>query len=269
MLGRVTAATGPFTTERLSVGGTLLHVLKGGTGRPCIVLHGFEGDEGWLAFHARLAEEATVLAPSHPGFGYTDCPAWISSVAHQAVFYNWFLESAGLSDVSLVGIGLGGWIAAQMAVMCQDRLRRLVLVDAAGLRPEHGEIFDIFVAPWPSVIERSFYDAQQSGEYQRIYSAAPIAEFGGVREAGRVMSMRMCFKPYMYDPALPGMLGKIRVPTLIVWGKEDRIVPMECATQYQRAIAGANVQVLDDCGHFAHLDQPERLAALIQDFCRD
>jgi pimeloyl-ACP methyl ester carboxylesterase len=164
---------------------------------------------------------------------------------------------------------MGGWIAAHMALMCQDRLRRLVLVDAAGVRPEHDEIFDIFVASWQSVIERGFYDAQRSAEYQRIYTAAPIAEFGGIREAGRVMSMRMCFKPYMYDPALQGMLGKIRVPTLIVWGKEDRIVPLECADQYHQAIAGSTVHVIENCGHFAHLEQPERLAALIRDVRRD
>ena len=176
---------------------------------------------------------ATVLAPSHPGFGHTDCPAWLSSVQHQAVFYNWFLQAAGLESVDLVGIGVGGWIAAQMAVMCSASLRHLVLVDAAGVRPEQGEILDVFVTPWKQVIEQAFADPQAAPEYARIYGGG-IAEFGGVREAGRTMSMRMCFRPYMYDPALPGMLGKVQVPTLIVWGKEDRIVPLECAFSISR-----------------------------------
>jgi pimeloyl-ACP methyl ester carboxylesterase len=262
----MTAAADQFAVEHVLLGGTELYVLEGGAGRSCVVLHGFEGDEGWLALHAELASGTRVFAPSHPGYGRTECPSWISTIAHQAVFYNWFLETAGLQNVDLVGIGMGGWIAAHMAVMCQDRLRHLVLVDAAGVRPEQGEIFDIFVTPWPDVIERGFFDANGSAEYQRIYAAAPIAEFGGIREAGRVMSMRMCFKPYLYDPALPGMLGKVRVPTLIVWGKEDRIVPVECAYLYQRAIAGAHVELIDNCGHFAHLEQPARLAALIRSF---
>jgi pimeloyl-ACP methyl ester carboxylesterase len=252
-------------TEQVAVGGTTLHVLKGGAGRPCLVLHGMEGDEGWLAFHAALAERATVYAPSHPGFGLTDCPAWLSSVQHQAVFYNWFLQTAGLHNVDLVGIGVGGWIAAQMAVMCSAGLSHLVLVDAAGVKPEHTDILDVFVTPWKQVIERAFSDPTTSGEYERIYGAG-IAEFGGTREAGRTMSMRMCFRPYMYDPALPGMLGKIQVPTLIVWGRDDRIVPLECAAQYQRAIPGATVRILDHCGHFAHLEQPRLLAETIDGF---
>jgi pimeloyl-ACP methyl ester carboxylesterase len=78
--------------------------------------------------------------------------------------------------------------------------------------------------------------------------------------------MRMCFKPYMHDPSLAGMLGKITTPTLVVWGEDDAIVPIECAHQYQQAIPGATLRTLDDCGHFAHLDQPERLAELLRTF---
>jgi 2-hydroxy-6-oxo-octa-2,4-dienoate hydrolase len=70
----------------------------------------------------------------------------------------------------------------------------------------------------------------------------------------------------MYDPALPGMLGKVRVPTLVVWGSQDRIVPLECANLYQRAIPDATVRIIDECGHFAHLDKPESLAAIVREF---
>jgi pimeloyl-ACP methyl ester carboxylesterase len=258
--------TTQFTTEQVQVGQTALYLLKGGSGQPCLVLHGVEGNEGWLAFHDHLAEHATVYAPSHPGYGHTECPSWISSVPHQAVFYNWFLQEAGFDTVDLVGIGLGGWIAAQMAIMSSARLAHLVLVDAAGVRPRQGEILDIFVVPWRQVIEQSFSDAAHAPEYQRIYGAAPIQDFGGIREAGRTMTMRMCFKPYMYDSALPEMLAKIRVPTLIVWGQDDRIVPVECATLFHQAIPGARLEILDRCGHFAHLDQPEKLAATLQTF---
>lgn len=256
-----------FTVEQVPLAQTALHVLIGGGGRPCLVLHGIEGHEGWLAFHESLAEHATVYAPSHPGYGHTPCPEWITSVRHQAIFYHWFLQEAALTDVDLIGIGMGGWLAAEMAVMDSSRLRNLVLVDAAGLRPARSEIFDVFVASWRDVIERGFSNARQAPEYQRIYADAPIQDFGGAREAGRVMSMRMCFKPYMYDPSLAGMLGKIRVPTLVVWGQDDAIVPFECAEQYQRQIPGSILRTLPACGHFAHLDQPQALAAAVRDFC--
>src|SRR5919206_778496 len=221
------------TPEWAAVGDTQLYLLRGGTGRPCLVLHGIEGHEGWLAFHAALAEQATVYAPSHPGYGHTPAPDWIGTIQHQAVFYNWYLQVAGLESVDLVGTGIGGWIAAQMAVMCTRRLRSVALIDAAGVRPERDEIFDIFIAGWREVIERGFVDARSSPEYQRIYGAAPIQEYGGIREAGRTMSMRMCFKPYMYDVSLPGLLPRIDVPTLVLHGRDDRIVPLECAALYQ------------------------------------
>jgi pimeloyl-ACP methyl ester carboxylesterase len=261
-------AAADFTTEHVPVGQTEVYLLKGGSGRACLVLHGIEGHEGWLAFHAALAERATVYAPSHPGYGHTPAPDWISTIQHQAVFYEWFLQARGLQSVDLVGTGIGGWIAAQMAIMCSASLRTLTLIDAAGVRPAQDQIFDIFIPRWREVIERGFVDAEASQEYQRIYGSAPIQEYGGIREAGRTMTTRMCFKPYMYDPALPGMLPKIDVPTLIVWGREDRIVPLECASLYQRAIPNAALKVVNNCGHLAHLDKPEEVARIVSEFTR-
>jgi pimeloyl-ACP methyl ester carboxylesterase len=163
-------------------------------------------------------------------------------------------------------VGVGGWIAAQMAVMCAANLRHLVLVDAAGVRPQQGEVVDIFIIPWREVIERSLYAAENCAEALRIYTAAPLQEFGGIREAGRSMSMRMCYRPYMYDPALLPMLGKIRVPTLVVWGAQDQIIPIECGHLYQRAIPGATLRVIDHCGHWPHFEQPQTLAEIIDEF---
>ncbi len=114
----MTTSTVPFTEERVKVAGTELYVLQGGSGTPILVLHGVEGFEGWLAFYDALAEQATVYAPSHPGYGQTPCPDWLETIAHQAVFYHWFLQQQAFAPVDVVGIGLGGWIAAQMAVMC-------------------------------------------------------------------------------------------------------------------------------------------------------
>ncbi len=109
----MTTSTVPFTEERVKVAGTELYVLQGGSGTPILVLHGVEGFEGWLAFYDALAEQATVYAPSHPGYGQTPCPDWLETISHQAVFYHWFLQQQAFAPVDVVGIGLGGWIAAR------------------------------------------------------------------------------------------------------------------------------------------------------------
>jgi pimeloyl-ACP methyl ester carboxylesterase len=228
-------------------------------------LHGVEGHEGWLPFHDTLSGGASVYAPAHPGYGETARPDWLETIAHQAVFYHWFIERAGLTGLDIAGFGIGGWIAAQMAIMCPQNLRRLVLVNAAGVRPEEGEILDIFIIPWKQVIERGFYDAEACPEYHRLYGGE-WQEFGGPREAGRTMSMRMCFRPFMYDRALPSMLGKVALPTLVVWGADNQIFPAECGRLYQQAIPGAVLHEIDRCGHWPQFERPVELADAIQNF---
>jgi pimeloyl-ACP methyl ester carboxylesterase len=248
------------------VGETALHLLKGGSGRPVVALHGIEGPEGWLAFHEALAATATVYAPTQPGYGATERPDWMETTQHVALFYGWFLQNAGLAPVDLVGFGVGGWIAAELAVMCPASVRRLILVDAAGLRPREGELLDLFVIPWREVVDRCFHDPSSATEYERIYSAAPIIDFGGARESGRSMAMRTCYRPYMFDPALQPLLGRISAPTLVVWGAEDQLVPVECGRMYEEAIPNASLRLIEDCGHWPHYEKPRVLAEIVREF---
>src|SRR5512146_1570807 len=136
----MTAEPANVTEETATVGGVHLSMLRGGSGRPALVLHGIEGSEGWLGFHELLSRDSEVYAPSHPGFGASERPEWMETITHEALFYEWFLREAGLTSVDLIGFGIGGWIAAEMATMCSHNLAHLVLVDAAGIRPESGDI---------------------------------------------------------------------------------------------------------------------------------
>jgi pimeloyl-ACP methyl ester carboxylesterase len=261
----MTAALNQAQELTVKVGETELHLLKGGNGPPLLALHGLEGPEGWLAFHEAMATGSTVYAPDHPGYGATKRPEWLESISDQARFYLWFLQEAAIEPVDLVGLGVGGWIAAEMATMSPRSLRHLVLVDPAGIRGGDVAPLDIFIIPWRQVIERAVADPE-GAEFQRIYSANPIIDFGGHREPGRSMTMRMCYRPYMHSTSLRPLLARVTTPTLVIWGAEDQIMPPEYAEAWRAAIPGARLQTIDDCGHLPHFDRPIELARVVRDF---
>src|SRR6266849_1070197 len=159
--------------EFVSVAGIDVHFYRGGEGPPLVLLHGGDPNPGWLQHHQALAEQCSVYAPSHPGFGHTPGLAWITSIADMALFYLWFLEAVGLERVHLVGHDIGGWLAADMSTACPHVVDRLVLVDAMGLKPQHSEIRDIFLIPLTEVQTRSFFDPQQVPEWQQLYGHQP------------------------------------------------------------------------------------------------
>src|SRR6476646_7752515 len=104
------------TTSMMAVSGCNIGLMRGGTGRPLLVLHGASGAGAWLPFMASLADTYDVIVPEHPGFGASDTPDWLDTVHDLAYFYLDFLDQLDLQNVHLVGISLGGWIAAELAV---------------------------------------------------------------------------------------------------------------------------------------------------------
>src|SRR5215470_9793834 len=136
-------AAGP-REETFVVGDIAVPTLIGGKGDPLLVLHGAGGPRGWRHWMAAVAQRFTVYAPTHPGFGNAGAADWMESIDDLARFYLWFLDELGLSRVHVLGHSVGGWTAAELAVMNPRTVDRLVLVAPAGLKPERGEILDIF-----------------------------------------------------------------------------------------------------------------------------
>ena len=252
--------------EMISVGGTRVHTRIGGRGDPLVVLHGAGGNPGWLRWQAALAEHYTVYAPTHPGFGLSDSADWMESVGDLARFYLWFLDEIGLARVHLLGSSLGGWVAAELAVMNPGVLDRLVLVAAAGLKPEVGEILDIFYYPLEQVVGFQFHDPSQAPEYEALYGQPPTDEQRDLQFRNREMAARLTWKPYMFNPRLPHFLPRVTTTTLIVWGRQDRIIPLACGEQYRRLLPNAELRVVEDCGHSPQLEKPSEFAGLVRDF---
>ena len=255
--------TQTWTEEFVEVAGGRVHLMRGGAGDPLVVLHHDVGPTGWLPFHEQLAGRFTVYAPTHPGYGQSDRPVWMRSVRDQAIVYQWLLAELQLDNVTLVGLGFGGWIAAEMATMSPRGFKRLVLVGAMGIQPSQGEIFDQSLVNHMDYVKAGLHDPSV---FDRIFGAEPDTDQLEAWETNREMTFRIAWKPYMFNQSLPHLLGGGRAPALVVWGRDDRIVPLECGERYARELRNARLDVIADCGHLVELEKPDELAKLVAAF---
>ena len=258
--------TTAFTDEIVEVGGAKIQVLKGGSGDPLVLFHGAEGNSGWLKYVQALSDHYTVYIPTHPGYAGSYSPDWLGSIPDLAAFYTWFLEQQGLEGARAIGFSMGGWLASEIAASCRHAFSKLMLVGAAGVRPQQGEIADIFILSPAQVSELLFHDPSQGGEFTELYGGELSPEQTDAIEQNREMAVRLCWKPYMFDARLPGLLGRVNIPTNIVWGREDALVPLECGELYHKAIPGSNLVVLDNCGHVPQIEKTDEFVKTALEF---
>jgi pimeloyl-ACP methyl ester carboxylesterase len=251
------------TDQVVELAGIQLHLSRGGSGDPLLVLHHDIGSPGWLPFYRQLAERFEVIVPSHPGYDRSSRPDWLRSVRDVAVVYQWLLAELGIDGVTLVGLGFGGWIAAEMATMAPRGFRALVLVGAMGIRPDDGEILDQALMNYIEYARAGFHDQRA---FDEVYGREPSTDQLETWDVNREMSFRIAWKPYMYSQTLPHLLGSVRTPALVVWGSEDRIVPRSCAERYARSLPNARLEIVEGAGHCVDMERPTELSALIERF---
>lgn len=257
-------ATGTVWAESaVELAGVKLRLARAGSGRPVLVLHHDIGSPQRLDFYDALAAKFDVLVPTHPGYGSSsERPQWLRSVRDVAVIYQWLLSDLGIERPSLVGLGFGGWIAAEMATMTPGDLHRLALVGAMGLKPPEGDIFDQAIVSYLDYARAGFHD---QAAFARIYgevSTDQLVDWDICRE----MCFRIAWKPYMYSQTLPYLLGGVKAPALVVWGDEDQIVPRSAGELYAAALPKARLEIVRASGHCVDMEQPAALARLVSGF---
>ena len=240
-----------------------VHLMKGGTGKPLLIYQDDLGSPGWLPFYEELARDFTVYVPAHPGFGKSQRPDWMRNVRDLAAVNHWFLKSLGLESLPVVGVGFGGWVAAEMAVMCQHLFEKIVLVGAVGIQPPEGEILDQFLLSGEEYARICFQD---QAKFEDLYGSETSVDQRETWEVNREMAIRIAWRPYMFNQALPHLLGSVNTPCLVVWGEDDKVVPESCAQRYVEALPNSRMEVLRDCGHCADAEQPAELAGLVSGF---
>jgi pimeloyl-ACP methyl ester carboxylesterase len=249
----------------IEVRGVRLELIDRGNGRPLLFLHPGIGIDPAASVLDHLAKSVRLLAPSHPGFGRSDLPRLFTTVDDLAYFYLDVMDVLDLHDTVVVGVSLGGWIAAEIAIKSTARIGKLVLANAVGIRvsddPEISDIADVFALPEQDFITLAYHDPAKGMRDPNRSEARLVAQARNLESTAR-----FAWSPYMHDPKLKGRLHRIDVPTLLLWGAQDRIVTPAYGHAYAAAIPGAEFALIDQAGHFPHLEQPEEFARQVLSF---
>jgi pimeloyl-ACP methyl ester carboxylesterase len=267
--------------RRVELPGSTVGYVELGRGEPLVFVHGLSGCwQNWLENIPYLARRYRCLALDLPGFGSSPMPSWDISIPAYGRLLHDFCERLGLSASAVVGNSMGGFITTEAAIAAPGRFSRLVLVSAAGIT-------------WAEARQEQARMIARAGKV-----AAPLLfrfrKVGLVRPQARQLAFRGIFhypnrlrpellyeqmEPALQSPGFPDAirtlvgydirerLGEIEVPTLIVWGRNDILIPVEDAYEFERLIgSNARLEVFDDTGHLAMLERPSRFNKLLSDF---
>jgi pimeloyl-ACP methyl ester carboxylesterase len=234
-----------------------------GTGRTYLMLHGGGGPQSVTGFAGQLAktESARVITPVHPGFAGTPRPDGLTTVAGLARLYAGLLDALDLTGVTVIGNSIGGWIAAEMAVLGSPRITGLLLVDAVGIEVPGHPVADFFSLTLDQVAELSYHDPDRFRINPETMPAEQRAAMAGNRQALAVYAGTA-----MAGPDLRDRLGRVSVPTSVIWGDSDRIADAEVGRAFAAAIPGARFRLLPATGHMPQLESPDLLLAAIAEF---
>lgn len=238
-------------------------VTERGQGRPVLLLHGGGGPLTVTPWADRLAgaQRARVLTPVHPGFNGTPRPGALDSIAGLAAAYVDLLDALDLHDVVVVGNSVGGWTAAEMALLGSPRVGCYVLVDAVGIEVPGHPVADFFSLTPAELAARSYHDPGTHGIDPARLPAEARAAMAGNRAALEAYAGRA-----MTDPTLAERLGRVTTPTLVVWGEADRIGDPDFGRAFAAAIPGAEFTLLPGAGHLPQIETPDALIAVVWAF---
>ena len=259
------SAASTSEAQSLVVNGTRIDLIERGSGKPLLFLHAENGIDPARAAIEELAKGARVIAPTHPGYGRSELPKGMRSVDDLSYFYLDLLDQLDLKDLTVVGVSLGAWIAAEIAVKNAARMARLVMANAVGIKVsdrETRDIADIFALTEPEYIAIAYCDPKAG---TRDYKALPDAEVLAAARA-REATARFAWNPYFHNPRLKSRLHRVKLPTLFLWGTHDRMLSEAYGRAYCAMISGARFEAIEHAGHFPDHEQPKLFAEKVLKF---
>ena len=242
-------------TTFLTVAGKRTQLTFGGSGPPLLYLHSAGGETDWMPFHEKLAEHFTVYLPAHPGFADSRGLEEVRDIYDYAWHYVDLLAELKLGPLPIVGFSLGAWTAIELAILRPQLVKKLVLVNAAGLRLAEAPMGELFIDDLEKLKRLLFKDPNDPS----IPLALPkglddtrIIQWLKAREA----TARVGWNPYLHNPRLPQHLRRVECPALLLWGRHDRLIPLAHGEYYAKHLPNARLEVLD-CGHMLPFEKTD------------
>lgn len=234
-------------------GAKINYVEAGDPSKPTVILlHGLGGNSTNWAFNVPvLSASYHVIALDQIGFGKSDRPLIKYRVGTYVDFLDKFMSELKIDKASLIGNSLGGWVAALTAIKYPNRVEKIVLADAAGLKPNEVDLTQIYSLNYSTrdelkaLVKVVFYNQAIFGSDAMIEQSLTLRV--SANDGYTINSLIESIK--RSEDFLNGRLGEIKKPTLIIWGKQDGLLKVTDAEQFKREITGSELIVFDQCGH--------------------
>jgi len=247
-----------WKSDVLTVNGIKTEILSAGKGEPLMFWHGAGTGGGW-DFAAPWTEKFKVYIPYHLGWGGSGDDTSMTNVQDYVMHYLDVLDALKIGKFNLVGLSMGGWFASTFATQHAERLKKLVLVAPAGLRDKAHPSTDIFkIKPE----EIATYLAENLSALGPPPDPTDI-EFIVNAYREQTSFARIAWER-MYDSKLPKYLHRITVPTLLVWGRQDKIIPVGQSETWSKLIPGSIVKIFEPAGHLVLNEKPEAVNAITE-----
>jgi pimeloyl-ACP methyl ester carboxylesterase len=255
------------TTTFPTIAGKKIQLTVGGEGPPLLYLHSAGGETEWMPFHHKLAEHFTVYLPAHPGFADSKGLEEIRDIYDLAWHYVDLIQELKLGPVPVVGFSLGGWTGVELAILRPQLVKKLVIVNSAGIRVPEAKMGELFIDDLAKLRQLLFFDQNDPSIPTAMPSSLDdprIVQWLRAREA----TARVAWNPYLHNPRLPQHLKRIECPVLVLWGRNDKLLPLGIGEYYARHLPNARLDVIDRCGHMLPFEKPDEFVAKTAAFIR-
>lgn len=256
-----------ISQELVEVDGRKVDLRRAGSGDPVLYLHSALGEFWMPEFLEPLTQRFEVISPAHPGFGESSGIDDIADIEDMAFHYSDLMDTLDIKNPHLIGVSLGGWIAAEIATRWPDRVRSLTLIDSVGIWVPEAPLASMWGLSDPKELARLLFVDENNPIAVMISSIdldnpppeEILLQFLNQQKA----TAKIGWDPYLHNPKLAGRLHRIKCPTLLIWGERDRLAPIAYGKRFAELIPVARFEVIKGAGHLAALEKPGEVSGLV------